>query len=106
MIIVPGKRSSWQTLLFSSCNYRFNGTTFKGCITPVLVDKCNTEVVVHFVFNPEGGEKFYELTRKNFNRHIAMIVDGVVVSASSCKYSQLVQVVIFMVTLQPNQQMS
>lgn len=40
-----------------------------------------TEVVVNFVFNPEGGEKFYELTRKNFNRHIAMIVDGVVVSA-------------------------
>ena len=40
-----------------------------------------SEVVVNFVLNPEGGEKFYDLTRKNFNRHIAMIVDGIVVTA-------------------------
>lgn len=40
-----------------------------------------TDVVVNFVFNPEGGEKFYDLTRRNIHRHIAMIVDGAVVSA-------------------------
>ncbi len=39
-----------------------------------------SEVVVHFKFNPEGGEKFYELTRKNYNRRIAFILDGEVIS--------------------------
>lgn len=38
------------------------------------------DLVVHFKFNPEGGEKFYDLTRKNFKRQLAIIVDGVVIS--------------------------
>lgn len=40
-----------------------------------------SEVVVHFKFNPEGGEKFYDLTRRNHNRQIALILDGEVISA-------------------------
>ncbi|HEX2977853.1 MAG TPA: protein translocase subunit SecD [Candidatus Babeliales bacterium] len=40
-----------------------------------------SEVVVHFKFNPDGGEKFYDLTRKNHNRQIALILDGEVISA-------------------------
>ena len=40
-----------------------------------------TEVVVHFKFNPEGGEKFYELTRRNHNRQLALILDSEVISA-------------------------
>lgn len=40
-----------------------------------------SEVVVHFIFNPEGGEKFYELTRKNHNRQLALILDDEVISA-------------------------
>lgn len=39
-----------------------------------------SEPVVHFKFNPAGGNKFYELTRKNPNRQVAVIVDGVVIS--------------------------
>lgn len=39
-----------------------------------------TEVVVHFKFNPEGGQKFYELTKKNYNRNLAIIIDDVVIS--------------------------
>jgi preprotein translocase subunit SecD len=40
----------------------------------------HSEIVVHFKFNPEGAEKFYDLTRKNYNRQIAFIVDGEVIS--------------------------
>lgn len=40
-----------------------------------------SEVVVHFQFNPEGGEKFYDLTRRNHNRQIALILDNEVISA-------------------------
>lgn len=41
----------------------------------------DTEVVVNFEFKPEGGEKFYDLTRNNYRRRIAVILDGVVISA-------------------------
>jgi len=40
-----------------------------------------SEVVVHFKFNPDGGERFYELTRRNTGRNLAIIVDDVVISA-------------------------
>ncbi|MGE0206565.1 MAG: protein translocase subunit SecD [Candidatus Babeliales bacterium] len=40
-----------------------------------------SEIVVHFKFNPVGGQKFYELTSKNPGRHIAVIVDNKVISA-------------------------
>jgi preprotein translocase subunit SecD len=40
-----------------------------------------SEVVVHFVFTPEGGEKFHELTKANINRQVAVIIDGLVISA-------------------------
>lgn len=39
------------------------------------------ETVVGFEFTPEGGEKFYDLTGKNINRHLAIVLDGVVISA-------------------------
>jgi len=39
------------------------------------------EVVVHFVFTPEGGEKFHELTKANINKQLAVIIDGSVISA-------------------------
>ncbi len=46
-----------------------------------FAENTQSGVVVHFKFNPEGGEKFYELTRKNYNRQIALILDGEVISA-------------------------
>ena len=39
------------------------------------------QMVVNFEFNPEGGEKFYALTSKNYGRQIAIIIDGEVISA-------------------------
>lgn len=43
--------------------------------------KTGGEVVVNFEFKPEGAERFYELTRKNYGRQVAIIIDGVVISA-------------------------
>jgi preprotein translocase subunit SecD len=40
-----------------------------------------TEPVVKFVFKPEGGEKFYELSSNNLGRRVAIIVDGLVITA-------------------------
>jgi SecD/SecF fusion protein len=44
------------------------------------------ELAIHFRFNTQGGNLFYEVTRKNkpsggFHRHLAVIFDGQVISA-------------------------
>jgi preprotein translocase subunit SecD len=52
------------------------GRLLKDAFTGIV----NGELVVHFKFNQDGGEKFYDLTRKNFKRRLAIIVDGVVIS--------------------------
>lgn len=40
-----------------------------------------TQPVVKFHFTPEGGKKFYDLTGKNYGKRLAIVLDGVVVSA-------------------------
>lgn len=45
------------------------------------IDNESREWVVNFRWNREGGDKFYELTNKNHNRHLAVILDGVVITA-------------------------
>jgi preprotein translocase subunit SecD len=37
--------------------------------------------VVEFRFTSEGGEKFYDLTSKNFGRNLAIVLDNVVITA-------------------------
>jgi len=39
------------------------------------------KMVVAFEWAPEGGDKFYDLTSKNYKRDLAIILDGVVVTA-------------------------
>jgi preprotein translocase subunit SecD len=39
------------------------------------------EWVVAFKWNPEGGNKFYDLTSKNHGRTLAVVLDGVVITA-------------------------
>lgn len=41
------------------------------------------QMAVSFTFSPEGGQKFYELTSKNYRRLLAAILDGVVVTAAT-----------------------
>lgn len=83
MIIVPGLEGAegrGKRYYLVPAHTDLTGRLLKDAYTG-FGGTMGTEVVVNFVFNPEGGEKFYELTRKNFNRHVAMIVDGSVVSA-------------------------
>jgi len=47
--------------------------------------KFGFEPVVQFELKPEGGEKFYELTSRGAQQMIAMIVDGVVVTAATAR---------------------
>lgn len=80
MVILPGNETHGKRYYLVPASTDLTGRLLKDAYTG-FGGPMQTEVVVNFVFNPEGGEKFYELTRKNFNRNIAMIVDGVVVSA-------------------------
>lgn len=41
----------------------------------------NVEPVVKFQFNESGAEKFYELTRKNYGKQLAIVLDGEVLLA-------------------------
>ena len=44
------------------------------------------EPVVKFQFNEIGAEKFYELTRKNYGKSLAIVLDGEVFSAPTIQY--------------------
>lgn len=48
---------------------------------PALGGQTGTTLVVSFRFSPEGGEKFHELTSKNFGRQLAIVLDGEVITA-------------------------
>lgn len=43
--------------------------------------KTGVEPVVTFTFDAEGGDRFYELTSKNYSRLLAIVLDGVVIDA-------------------------
>lgn len=82
MIIIPGKSRSLEGAkryylvpAFTDLTGRLLKNAYAG-----FGGTMNSEPVVHFEFNPEGGEKFNELTRKNYNRQLAVIIDGVVIS--------------------------
>ena len=82
MVVVPGKeraRGYGKTYYLVQKYTDLTGRLLKDAYTG-FGGQTGSEVVVNFKFNPEGGEKFYELTRKNPNRNIAIIVDGVVIS--------------------------
>jgi len=43
------------------------------------------QVAIHFTFNDVGSERFYEMTKKNYGRRIAIILDGDVLMAPVVK---------------------
>lgn len=54
--------------------------------SPVLTSNARgslggSAAAVSFQLSDEGGDKFYEVTSKNIGRHLAIVLDGVVVSA-------------------------
>ena len=48
---------------------------------PSIGGRTGGEPIVLFSFNDEGAERFYELTSKNINRQLAIVLDGEVISA-------------------------
>ncbi|MDP3889127.1 MAG: protein translocase subunit SecD [bacterium] len=48
---------------------------------PGLGGPTQSEPTVQFKFNEEGAEKFYDLTSKNYNRSLAIVLDNVIISA-------------------------
>lgn len=50
---------------------------------PSFGGQSGAEPVVSFEFTEEGGERFFELTSKNVGRRLAIVLDGVVLSAPS-----------------------
>jgi preprotein translocase subunit SecD len=46
-----------------------------------LGGRTGAEAVVLFKFSPEGAERFYALTSKNVGRRLAVVLDGVVITA-------------------------
>lgn len=45
------------------------------------IDNQTSQVVVSFEFTPEGGEKFYNLTKANIKKRLAVVLDGVIITA-------------------------
>jgi preprotein translocase subunit SecD len=45
------------------------------------LDQQAMQAVVKFEFTPEGGDLFYELTSKNLGKPLAIVLDGIVISA-------------------------
>lgn len=48
-----------------------------------LGGQSGAEPVVNFEFNAQGGDRFYDLTSKRIGKQVAVIIDGVVISAPS-----------------------
>ncbi len=76
--ILPGKEGEEYYLLQKYADV--TGKLLKDA-RPSLGGPTQSEPVVLFTFNDEGAEKFYELTSKNYNRALAIVLDDVVISA-------------------------
>jgi len=50
-----------------------------------LGGQMGSDVVVKFSFTSEGGDKFYDLTSKYYGRELAVVLDGVVITAATIK---------------------
>ncbi|MGA9530860.1 MAG: protein translocase subunit SecD [Candidatus Babeliales bacterium] len=48
-------------------------------------DSREARMVVSFVLSAEGGERFYQLTSQNFGKLLAIVLDGVVITAAHIK---------------------
>ena len=79
--ILPGDRSSGRTQYYLVEKYAKVTGRFLQDARPALGGRTGVEPVVSFEFNPEGSEKFYELTSKHYGRNLAIVLDNEVISA-------------------------
>ncbi|MCL4361295.1 protein translocase subunit SecD [Candidatus Dependentiae bacterium] len=83
MIIIPGKagRRSEEIYYLVPAYADLTGRFLKDAKVGLSERGFGISHGVEITFNAEGADKFYELTRKNVNRPVAIIVDNVVISA-------------------------
>ncbi len=75
--ILPGRDGTYYLV---SKYAEVTGTALRDA-QPSIGGKTGAEVVVNFKFSPEGGNKFYDLTSKNIYKPLAVVLDGVVITA-------------------------
>jgi preprotein translocase subunit SecD len=79
--ILPGERVHGHTPYYVVQRYAKVTGNMLSDARPAMGGKTGIEPIVQFSFNEEGGDKFYELTSKNYNRQLAIVLDGEVISA-------------------------
>lgn len=62
-----------------------SGNYLKNATMDLLGGETQTDIVVAFEFDKEGGKRFHELTGDNIGKRLAIVLDGEVVSAPSIK---------------------
>lgn len=77
--IVPGKPGSREVYLVSQYT-DVTGRQLKNAKQD-FGGQVQSEPVVEFEFKPAGADRFYEMTSNNIGKHLAIIIDGVVISA-------------------------
>lgn len=79
--ILPGKPEGGRRYYYVVQKYAdVTGRMLKDT-RPALGGKTGVEAIVQFSFDPEGSDRFYELTSKNYGRLLAIVLDGEVISA-------------------------
>ncbi len=81
--IIPGRRDHEGrvgTYYLVSKYSDVTGSQIKDA-RPSLGGSSGTEPIIAFRLSSEGGEKFYELTSRNYGRRLAIILDDVVIIA-------------------------
>jgi preprotein translocase subunit SecD len=79
--IVPGERENGRNLYYVVQRFAKVTGNMLTDARPSIGGRSGADPVVLFSFNDEGAQKFYDLTSKNINRQLAIVLDDEVISA-------------------------
>lgn len=79
--ILPGERMHGHTPYYVVQKYAKVTGNMLSDARPAMGGKSTVDPIVQFSFNEDGADKFYELTSKNINRQLAIVLDNEVISA-------------------------
>jgi preprotein translocase subunit SecD len=79
--ILPGERIHGHTPYYVVQRYAKVTGNMLSDARPAMGGKSTVDPIVQFSFNEDGADKFYELTSKNINRQLAIVLDNEVISA-------------------------
>ncbi len=78
--ILPGSEDGIREFYLVEKYAQVDGSMLKSA-RPALGGRTGVQAVVQFEFNDQGTTKFYELTSKNYNRRLAIVLDDRVISS-------------------------